>query len=505
MSGRQALLGSPTLSAGRGTTARRLRRDIGVVIWLKGRDLAGMTGRPGLARAGMAGYVLAVAALLGGAAFLHGVAPLSVSRFGSTLAPLWLLWALLPAIGGGGGAVESAATLAPYPVRPQVHLLSSWLSAALDLQYLAVVPVLAAALAATYGPAALVPAFGFVLGASAVGQLLAWALGGGLRPARGVGLSGTALVVVVLAALFLVRGRDALSGLGVWPTGWLQAACRAGAARSWGPWLVWSLVCAGPALVLVGLGTPLVRRALLARAVGAASGSSCGRAPGRGLPRWPGAALVAAAIRGVLRSVAFRVAALMALAIPFVAAAVFPGVSVTALASMALISGGSSVAANAWAFDEGGVVVWLSAPVSVVRLVLLRAAVVVACLGFLLGAVTAGALAARLPLAGWGTAGFALLLLLVVTAVGLRTATKYPAAADLDSLRGRPTAPWAVLTYTVRAGVGAAVLAGAWTVPDVGPVLACAGVGLYCLWALRAVVRSLGNPAPLLAAFAGIR
>ena len=505
MTGRLALLGSPTRSAGRGTAAGRLRRDVGVVIWLEGRDLAGMTRRPGLARAGVAGYVVAVAALLAGASYLHGVAPLAVSAFGSTLAPLWLLWALLPAIGGGGGVVESESALAPYPVRPQVHLLSSWLSAALDLQYLAVVPGLAAALAATYGPAALVPAFGFVVGASAIGQLLAWALGGGLRPARGVGLSGTALVVVVLAAMFLARGQEALSGLGVWPTGWLLTACRAGAAGSWGPWLVWSLVCASPGLVLVGLGTPLVGRALLSRAAGAASGSSGGRAPVRGLPRWPGAALVAAAIRGVLRSVAFRVAVLMALAIPFVAAAVFPGLSATALVSIALISGGSSVAANAWAFDEGGVVLWLSAPVSVLRLVLLRATVIVVCLGFLLVAVVAGALAARVPLAGWGTAGFAVQLLLVVTAVGLRTATKYPAAADLDSLRGRPTSPWAVLTYTVRAGVGAAVVAGVWTVPAGGPVLACTGVGLYCLWALRAVVRSLRNPAPLLAAFAGIR
>jgi len=505
MTGQQALLDSQTLAARRGTAAGRLRSDVAVVIWLKGRDLAAMTGRPALARAGVVGYVLAVAALLAGASHLHGVAPLAVSPLGSTLAPLWLLWGLLPAIGGGGGVVGSAAALAPYPVRPRVHLLSSWLSAALDLQYLALVPALATALVATYGLVALVPAFGFVVGASAIGQLLAWALGGGLRPARGVGLSGTALVVVVVAGLFLVRGRGALSGLGVWPTGWLLAGCRAGAAGSWGPWLGWALVCGGPALVLLGLGTPLVGRALLAQAAGAASGAGRGRAPGRGLPRWPGAALVVAAIRGVLRSVAFRVAALMALAIPFVATAVFSRVSATALVSVALISGGSSVAANAWAFDEGGVVVWLSAPVSVVRLVLLRAAVVLACLGVLLGVVTAGALAARLPLAGWGTAGFAVLLLLVVTAVGLRTATKYPAAADLDSLRGQPTSPWAVLTYTVRAGAGAALLAGAWTVPAVGPVLASAGVALYCLWALRAVVRSLRNPVPMLAAFAGIR
>ena len=505
MTGKQALLDSKRLPAGRGTAGGQLRSDVAVVIWLKGRDQAAMTGRPALVRAGAAGYVLAVGALLAGSSYLHSVAPLAVSVVGSVLAPLWLLWALLPAIGGGGGVAESAAALAPYPVRPRVHLLSAWLSTALDLQYLAVVPALAAALVATYGLAGLVPGFGFVVGASVMGQLLAWALGGGLRPARGVGLSGTALVVVALVALFVVRGQGALSGLGVWPAGWLLAACRAGAMGSWGPCLGLALVCAAPTLVLAGVGTPLVGRALLARAVGVTAGPRSGRAPSRGLPQWSRAALVVAAVRGVLRSVAFRVAAMMALAIPFVTTAVFSRVSATMLVSMALISGGQSVAANAWAFDEGGVVAWLSAPVSLVRLVLLRAVVVLACLSVLVGAVVVGALAARVPLAGWGTAGFAAMLLLVVTAVGLRTATKYPAAADLDSLRGRPTSSWAVLTYTVRAGVGAAVLALAWTVPGVGPVLAGAGVALYCLWALQAVVRSLRNPAPLLAAFAGVR
>jgi hypothetical protein len=499
------------MSAGRGSAGGRLRSDVGVVIWLKGRDLAAVTGRPWLNRAGAAGYLLAVGALIVGASFLHrapflhtGVPPV-VSAVGSTLVPLWLLWALLPSIGGGGGVVESSAALAPYPVRPRVHLLSAWLSAALDVQYLVVVPALAAALAIIYGPAALLPAFAFVAGASAVGQLLAWALGGGLRPARGVGLSGTALVVAVLVCLFLIRGQGALLGLGVWPAGWLLDACRAGAAGLWGPWLGWSLLCAVPALVLACAGSPLVGRALLARAAGAVSGPGARRAQGWGLPPGAGAALLVAGIRGVLRSVAFRVAALMALAIPFLASAVFPQVSATMLTAMALISGGATVAANAWAFDEGGVVLWLGAPVSLVRLVLLRATVVLACLGILLAAVVVGALAARLPLAGVSTAGFAVLLLLLVTAVGLRTATKYPAAADLDSLRDRPTTPWATATYTLRAGVGTAVLAGVWTIPRVGPLIAVAGVGLYGLWAIRAVVRSLHNAAPLLAAFAGIR
>ena len=240
MIGQQMLLDPQTLSPATGTAGGRLRSDVAVVVWLKARDLAVMMGRPVLVRAGAAGYVLAVGALLAGASYLHSVAPLAVSAVGGTvLVPLWLLWALLPAICGGWGVEESSAALAPYPVRPRVHLLLAWLSAALDLQYLAAVPVLGAALVATYGPAALVPAFDFVVGASAIGQLLAWALGGGLRPASGVGLSGTAFVVVSMAGLFLVRGQGALSGLGVWPTGWLLAASSAGAAGSWGPWLGW--------------------------------------------------------------------------------------------------------------------------------------------------------------------------------------------------------------------------------------------------------------------------
>ena len=504
MSSLQTQLKWKSVPRARSTALGRLRSDVAVIAWLQGKELAAMTGRPALVRAGVAGYVLAFALLVAGASDLHRVAPLNLSAVGSILAPLWLLWALLPSIGGGGGVVENSAALAPYPVRPLVHQLSAWLSAALNFQYLAVVPPLTAALVATFGPSALGPAFGFVLGASAVGQLLAWALAGGLRPARGVGLFGTALVVVVLAGLFLVRGRDALSGLAVWPTRWLLTACQAGVAGSWGPWLGWSLVCAAPALVLVCAGTQLVGRALFARAAGNASGRGHARQPSWGLPPWPGAALVVVGIRGVLRSMAFRVAALMSLAIPFVTSAVSSGVSATALVSMALISGGASVAANAWAFDEGGVVVWLSAPISMSRLILLRAVVVLAVLSVLLCAVAVGAVAASVPL-GWATAGFTAQLLPFVTAVGLRTATKYPAAADLDSLRGQPMSPWAAATFTVRAAVGAGLLAGAWTVPGVGPILAGAGVAIYCLWALRAAVRSLHSSAPLLAAFAGIR
>jgi hypothetical protein len=473
MSSQQTLLNWKSVPRARSTALGGLRSDVAVIAWLQSKELAAMTGRPALIRAGMAGYVLAFALLVAGASDLHRVAPLNLSAVGSILTPLWLLWALLPSIGGGGGVVENSAALAPYPVRPLVHQLSAWLSAALNFQYLAVVPPLTAALVATFGPSALGPAFGFVVGASAVG-------------------------------LFLVRGRDALSGLAVWPTRWLLTACQAGVAGSWGPWLGWSLVCAAPALVLVCAGTPLVGRALFARAAGTASGRGHARPPSRGLPPWPGAALVVVGIRGVLRSMAFRVAALMSLAIPFVTSAVSSGVSATALVSMALISGGASVAANAWAFDEGGVVVWLSAPISMVRLILLRAVVVLAVLSVLLCAVAVGAVAARVPL-GWATAGFTALLLPFVTAVGLRTATKYPAAADLDSLRGQPMSPWAAATFTVRAAVGAGLLAGAWTVPAVGPILAGAGVAIYCLWALRAIVRSLHSSAPLLAAFAGIR
>jgi hypothetical protein len=99
--------------------ADRLRADLGVVLWLKGRDLGG-TEHPVAARVVGTGYALAVCALLAGAAYLHQVAPLGGPTISVILVPLWLLWALLPALGGGGGVVESWAARAPYPVRDRV-------------------------------------------------------------------------------------------------------------------------------------------------------------------------------------------------------------------------------------------------------------------------------------------------------------------------------------------------------------------------------------------------
>jgi hypothetical protein len=481
--------------------AGRLRADVGVVLWLKGKDLGG-TGHPVAARVLASGYALAACAVLAAAAYLHQVAPLSAPTVSVILVPLWLLWALLPAV-GGGGVVESSAGLAPYPVRGRVHLLSAWLSAVLDLQYLVPVPAVTAALVAAYGPAAVLPALAFVVGASAVGQLLAWAVGGGLRPTRGVGLGGTALAVALVAGAFFVHGRGTLASLGTLPTTWLLNGCRDGAGGLWLPWLGWSAVAALPAVVLVGLGTTLVGRALAARAAGRPPRAARGLQTSAGLPTSPVAALVTAATRGVLRSVAFRAAALMALAVPFVTAAAFPGVSATALFSMTLISGGATLAANAWAFDAGGVVLWLAAPVSRVRVVLARAVAIGVSLLGLLVAVTVSAVLAGVTLGGAGTAGFTALLLPVVICAGLRTATKYPSMADLDSLRGRPTTPWASVTYTLRAGLGAALLVSLWAVPGRGPAVAAGGAVMYCLVALWASARGLRDGTTMLAAFAG--
>lgn len=478
--------------------AGRLRADLAVACWLKRKDL-GDTSHPLAAGMAACGYVLATGALLAGAAYLHEVAPPSAPIIGVILGPLWWLWALLPVIGGGGGVVESSAALAPYPVRSRVHLLSAWLSAVLDLRYAVPVPAVAAALVAGFGPTALLPAAALVLGASAFGQLLAWGVGGGLRPTRGVGAICSALVVVLGAAVFLAHGRLTPASVVATPTSWLLSACRAGDSGLWLPWLGWSALTSLPALVLAAVGTKLVGRAMVARASGRAAREPRASA---GLPSSPLAALVSAASRGVLRSVAFRAATLMALATPFVAAALLPHVSAAGVVCMTLVSGGSTLAANAWAFDAGGVVLWLSAPVSRAGLVAARTVAVAVSLLLLLVAAAVGASLAGVSLAGAGTAGFTALLLALVTCAGLRTGTRHPSMADFDSLRGRQTTSWVALTYTLHAGLGAIALISLWAVPGRGPWLAAGAAALYCLWALRAATRELRDGATITAAFA---
>lgn len=479
----------------------RLRADIAVVFWLKGKDL-GDTKHPVAAGLTATAALLATCALIAGAAYLHEVAPPTATTLGVILTPLWLLWAIMPAIGGGGGVVESSAALAPYPVQNRVHLLSAWLSAVLDLRYALPVPAVAAALVAGYGPAALLPVAAFVVGASAVGQMLAWAVEGGLRRPRGLGLGSSVLAAVLVTGAFVAQGREFLASMGTMPTSWLLNACRAGEAGLWVPWLVWSALVACPVLVLAGVGTRLVGRAMVAQAGG---GAARGPQASVGLPSYPLAALVGAATPGVLRSVSFRAAAVMSLATPLVCSAILPSVTATALVCMTLISGGATLAVNAWAFDAGGVVLWLAAPVSRAGLVLARAVTVGISLLVLLASAAVGAVLAGMSLGGADTAGFAALLLAFVTCAGLRTATRHPSMADLDSLRGRPTTPWVAVTYTLHAGLGAAALISLWALPGGGPLLAGVAVALYCLWALRAATRELRDGATIAAAFASVR
>jgi hypothetical protein len=192
----------------------------------------------------------------------------------------------------------------------------------------------------------------------------------------------------------------------------------------------------------------------------------------------------------------------MAFATPFVAAALFPSVSATALVTMTLISGGATLAANAWAFDGGGVVMWLAAPVSRASLVVARAVAVGVSLLMVLGAAAVGAGLAGVPLGGAGTAGFTALLLALVTCAGLRTGTRHPSMADLDSLRGQPTTLWVAITYTLHTGLGAAALVVLWAVPGQGPLVAATSTALYCLWALWAATHQLRDGAMMAAALA---
>lgn len=486
-------------AAGRQRTLAAARADIAAGVWLKTRDLARLGGRRWLGPAAAACYLLVWAALLTGALWVHSTGvrlPLT-----SLLTPLWLLWAVLPAVGGGGGDVDSAAALAPYPVSGLTQLTATWTSGVLDVQYLLPVPAVTAAIAASYGPVALLPAGCFILGASALGQLTGWAAAGGVTGGRGTTLTVTGALVAGLAA-GRVAGVNVAHALTAGPVLLVTAAAHAAAAGRWPLLAGCSAVLLSPALVHATVGPRLVARCQLARLT--ATSTRKLTANTRSLPRPAAAALFTATLRSVTRSLAFKAVLLAAGAVPFVASMLSHHVTGQAIAALTLVAGGSSVAANCFAYDAGGSVLLLSAPLRRSSMVLLRVAVLLTALSIIGGgveilAVLTGVIPPRLS-----DLGFELCLLVVVAGAGIRTASASPSAADLDTLRGRPAAFGAALAYTVRAGAVTAILTGLWGIAG-GPLIAAAVSVGYLAMTTAGAVRRLRDGAALLAAFATTR
>jgi hypothetical protein len=479
-----------------------LRRQIGAAIWLQSRDLVHLGGRRRLGPGLIVGYLVFCALIVVGGILAHreGHTDLSVGR---VFTPVWLLWALLPAVGAGGGSLDEAAALAPYPVGTPTLLAASWFSALTDVQYLVTVPFLLSGSTVQFGAAGLPAAVAFLAGASALGQLAGWLSVAGVRARRGQSLLVTAVAVVGLGALAVARrshSADARQLGTIPPARWLGDAAAAIAGGRWAVAVGWSVLLAAPVGLLVLAGPSLVRRATVARLAGPTARRSSGA-----LGNSPARALAMAAWRGVVRTVSWRATLLAVVAVPFLTTLLSQPLSYRSLVAVSLVSAGATIAANTWAYEAGGVTQLLSAPLERRVVVLVRTAVLAVALAAALAVATAAALIAGPLRAQPGDLGFAACAVVLVAVAGMRTSVATASAADVDSLRARPATLPAVVGFTGRCLLGSLVLSGLWIIGAVGAVGAVLVTAAYAAWALRGTHRRLADGASLLAAYATTR
>lgn len=457
-----------TTSSGRDT-----RGQLRALLWLRSRELLGH--RRGARRlrvlaAVLLGWIVLAVSSIGKSVEL-GV--LSTSTLLQLAGVAWVLWALVPGLGGGANEVASTQRLAPYPVHPRPVFTASWASSMLDVPYLTVGPLvlgLSAAIGAglgdgeaslTGGAAGLLAAIAFVAGASGLGQLAAWGatwvLAGRRAPGR------TALWGVGVAGLALILGRSFDQYLPtlatLTPGGWLQAAAEAAARGQWAIWGGWVGALILPALLAPRAGGRLVRAAWgrEARAQGAES-RPWGEAGWSGEGS-VGRAVLVAQLRSILRAPAAQVALAGVLLVPASArlavdpaTGVNPGVPLTTIGAIAGVSVALAIGCNALGYLAGGTTWLMSAPLE--RRTLLRASAVAVGLIVLIGQLattleawvlggTTGGLLAALTLAGART--------LALAGAAVRWSVAHPSHADFDSLRTRIAAPRAVAGFLLAA------------------------------------------------------
>jgi hypothetical protein len=470
-------------------------------LWLQSRDIVHLGGRRLLGPSLVAAYLGVGGLLVLGGLVVHGQyhrLPL-VELF----TPIWLLWAVLPAVGAGGGSLDAATSLAPYPTGPAMQLTASWAAGLVDIQYVLPLPVLFAAAAADVGVTGLIGAVAFVAGASALGQLAGWLSVAGVRAGRGQSLAITGLAVLCLGLLAVSHRSDAAGTrrLGaIPPTRWLAAGSHAAARGEWAAAVGWWGLLASPVLLLGAVGPGLVRRATVARLAGSVS-----RATTRSFGPSPAGALAAAAWRGIVRTLSWRAALLAVVAIPFLTALLAHPLTARTLASVGLVSAGATLAANTWSFEAGGTALLLSAPLRRRTVVLVRSAVLAAALTVTLAVAAVSALVSAPLRVAPADLGYAACVLVVVTVAGMRTSISSATAADVDSLRARPASLTAVLTFGGRCLLGCLLLSAGWSLGVLGVLTAAVGTIGYAAWALRGTHRRLTDGATLLAAFATVR
>lgn len=432
--------------------------DLKNAFWLKSRDLLPQSRSKKPALLILSAYLLFTIILCWGTTLIPNYAKTALDATLILTSPLWLLWAVIPFTGSGGGDIESSLRLAPYPVNPRVHLYSTWVSSLLDFPYMLGFPVLVATAFAAGGASALSLVFAFILGSSALGQFGSWASGAFGFKKKGESLNSMVFFLVVISLLSLTP-LSIQTAFVYLPPGWFISGLEASAAGEYTTTLLWTLLLLLPVVLNLFLTPRLVERTLRIRAEGfQAKGKRWGKVSSK---QTPGISMVRAMASSSMRSLTVKAVFISVLAIPFLSSLAFGSemVSAPSLAFFVAFASSATVSVNLWAFDSSGSQLWLSWPLSPRRLLygrllaslLVLSIIEATVLGafFLLSNFDSIPWLNTLLVAGMGT--------LLCSVAGLAVSTFRPSAVDFDSLRARPNTFPAALSFMARVGVGATI------------------------------------------------
>lgn len=376
-------------------------------------------------------------------------------------AAAWPLWALLPLLGGGGGGeLVAAHRLAPYPIGPRSIFGAGWFAVVTDMPYIVVLPLVVGLQTAAYGVPGLAAAITFAVGASATGQLSAWAAGWVLAGRKRSGATAVlmtgAVIGLLTAAPHLLGTADKLARL--LPSGWLTQASAASSGGHALAWFGWVLLLAAPGPVALAVGPALTRVALGREARGGGSGTTSWGVAGWSTRGSVLRSLATADLKSMTRAVGAQVALAGVLAVP--ALTRLPGVdfaqvSLVAMGSVAALAAATVLGLNAFAFQAGGASLLLSWPLPPRVVMMAKAISVGGCLAVAQLAVTVVGVIGEHSSSRQLATAVALIVprTLLLTGFALVWSVRMPASSDYDSLRARIAAPRSVISYGLTAAV----------------------------------------------------
>ena len=346
---------------------------------------------------------------------------------------VWLLWALLPAF-GGGGEMDQPRYLDIYPMRKTFLVASAITSVILDVQYQIIAPIVLAGSYAVWGLGALPYAVLFIVGAGAIGQICVWSVTA--KPSL-QWLTMSFLAAILVGAAIVLRTHPQYG-----PAGWLVAALD-------NPENSWAYV----ALLTI----PLFAFALVIRPLSKATLNARGERAGvRRMFTGFGFVneIVQTHLYGVWRSNTAKVTLFSCVIIPIVIGSALPGATAGTVLAFVIGAGGAAVATNSYAYDHTGTLSLLGWPKTRARLLTAKLLTTMAWFIILAIPATAMSLAIGLELNQGNNVGVFLLTVLTIsaaaTASGIGASIRRPAEADHDTLRVRPAPVPSVLGYGIR-------------------------------------------------------